>query len=68
MMLAVGDQVRLLPPFDVGQEAAVFTIEAVQFVAADGTISTEPTDLVQYVISGAGFESVAFALHFLEQI
>ena len=67
-MLAVGNQVRLLPPFNVGHEAAVFTVEAVQFVAEDGTICDEPTDRVQYLISGEGLGLFAFAAPYVEQI
>ena len=67
-MFQVGIMVRVLAPFDAGLEDAVFTVVAVQFVADDGTISEQPTDQVQYLISGDGVEMVAFAAHNLEPI
>lgn len=65
-MFSVGDLVRLRAPFDLGHEGAAFTVEAVQFVAEDGSISELPTLRVQYLLSGGGFENVAFAAENVE--
>ncbi len=67
-MIPVGTLVRLLPPFEDGHEATTFTVEAVQFVAEDGTISEQPTERVQYLVSGGCLDGVAFASQNLEAI
>jgi len=67
-MLAAGGIVRLLPPFGSVEGQPAMTIDEVQFVAPDGSISTEPTSDAQCLLSGDGLDRVAFSARYIEKI
>jgi len=57
--VSVGSEVRVLPPF--GDGATIFCVVVVQYVDSDGAISSESTDIQQFVLS----DGIAYAAHHL---